>query len=236
MLAAFCLRILPGEGVEGRFFHHSRQYLFLGDYNYWTPTECADLHPETFDGVLNRPLLFNDRGDFIIQQGYTARREEHKAMATQPLGQISEVPIQQIWPNEAQNFTVWLAAPENLLLLGNALELDLELVETEGQVGQYRLDILAREVGCGEESKVAIENQLKWSNHLHLGQLITYAAGHEAEYVVWVAHHFNHEHLAAINWLNQLAPERQLLLPVGVDYSCRFTSLSCPRCWATPVR
>ena len=30
--------------------------------------------------------------------------------------------------------------------------------------------------------------------------------------------------------------QRQLLLPVGVDYSCRFTSLSCPRCWATPVR
>ena len=189
MLAAFCRRILPGEGVEDRFLHHSRQYFFMGDYNYWTITECADVDPETFAGVLNRALLFNDRRDFIIQQGYTARRKEHKAMATQPLGQISEVPIQQIWPNETQNFAAWLAAPENLLLLGNALVLDLELVETEAQLGQYRLDILAREVGCGEESKVAIENQLKWSNHLHLGQLITYAAGHEAEYVVCVPHH-----------------------------------------------
>ena len=99
MLAAFSLRILPGEGVEGRFFHHSRQYLFLEDYNYWTITECADLHPETFAGALNRTLLINDRRDFIVQQGDTARLEEHNAVATQPLGQISEVPIQQIWPN-----------------------------------------------------------------------------------------------------------------------------------------
>ena len=92
----------------------------------------------------------------------------------------------------------------------------MELVEAEAQVGLYRLDILAREVGCGEEGKDAIENQLKWSNHLHLGQLITYAAGHEAEYVVWVAHHFNHEHLAAINWLNQLAPEKVWFYAVEV--------------------
>ena len=177
LLAAFSRRILQGEGVEGRFFH---QYLFLGDYKYWTMTECADIDPETYNGVLNRALLFNDRRDFIIQQGDTAGRQEHTEMATQPLGQISEVPIQQIWPNEAQHFTAWLAAPENLLLLDNALELELKLVETEAQVGQYRIDILAREVGCGEESKVAIENQLKWSNHVHLVQLITYAAGHEA--------------------------------------------------------
>ena len=34
LLAAFCRRILRGEGVEGRFFHQSRQYLFLGDYKY----------------------------------------------------------------------------------------------------------------------------------------------------------------------------------------------------------
>ena len=30
LLAAFCLRILQGEGVEGRFFHQSRQYPFPG--------------------------------------------------------------------------------------------------------------------------------------------------------------------------------------------------------------
>ena len=38
--------------------------------------ECDDLDPETYDGVLNRALLFKDRRDFIIRQGDTARREE----------------------------------------------------------------------------------------------------------------------------------------------------------------
>ena len=76
LLAAFCRRILQGEGVEGRFFHQSRQYLFLGDYKYWTMTECADIDPETFDGVLNRALLFKDRRDFIVRRGDTAKREE----------------------------------------------------------------------------------------------------------------------------------------------------------------
>ena len=199
LLAAFCRRILQGGGRRGPVLPPVPPVPFPGDYKYWTMTECADIDPETFDGVLNRAPLFKDLRDFIIRQGDTARREEHTAMATQPLGQISEVPIQQIWPNEAQHFTVWLAAPENLQLLGNALELQLELVEKEAQVGQYRLDILAKEVGCAGESKVAIENQLKWSNHIHLGQLIAYAAGQEAEYVVWLANHFNHEHLAAIN-------------------------------------
>ena len=76
LLAAFCRRIQRGEGVEGWFFHQSRQYLFLGDYKYWTMTECADIDPETFDDVLNRALLFKDRRDFLIRRSDTAIRKE----------------------------------------------------------------------------------------------------------------------------------------------------------------
>ena len=76
LLAAFCRRILRDEGVEGRFIHQSRQYLFLGDYKYWTMTECADIDPETFDSVLNHVLLFKDPRDFITRLGDTAIREE----------------------------------------------------------------------------------------------------------------------------------------------------------------
>ena len=202
LLAAFCQRILRGEGVESQFFHQSRQYLFLGDYKYWTMTECADIDPDTYDGVLNRAPLFKDRRDFIIRRGDTAQREEHTAMATQPLGQISEVPIHHIWPNEAHNFTVWLAAPENLQLLGNALELELDIQAREAPVGHYRLDILAKEKGP-EGRNVVIENQLGWSDHNHLGQLLTYAGGCKAGVVVWIAREFTDEHRAAIDWLNQ---------------------------------
>ena len=35
LLAEFRRRLLGGEGVEGRLFHQTRSYLFLGDYKYW---------------------------------------------------------------------------------------------------------------------------------------------------------------------------------------------------------
>ena len=78
LLAAFCERIGRGEGVECRFFHQRRQYLFLGDHKYWTMTECADIDLDADDYVLNRALLYRDRRDFVIEQGDTGVREEQR--------------------------------------------------------------------------------------------------------------------------------------------------------------
>ena len=75
LLAAFCERIRRGEGVECQFFHEMRQYLFLGDYKYWTMTECSEIDLDTEDYVLNRALLYRDRRDFVIRRGDTGRRE-----------------------------------------------------------------------------------------------------------------------------------------------------------------
>lgn len=132
-------------------------------------------------------------------------------MATQELGRIEKVELRGIWPREDENFTPWLA--NNLDLLGEELGLTLELVELEHEVGQYRLDILAKEE---EGGNVAIENQFEWTDHDHLGKLLTYAAGVEAEYVVWVAEYFNAEHRSAIDWLNRLNPDRVWFFGVEV--------------------
>lgn len=75
LLAAFCERIERGEGVECRFFHQKRKYLFLGDYKYWTMTECPDIDLDVGDYVLNRALLYRDRRDFEIRKGDTGKRE-----------------------------------------------------------------------------------------------------------------------------------------------------------------
>ena len=76
LLAAFCARIAAGEGVECQFFNQTRQYLFLGDYKYWTMTECADIDLEADDYVLNRARLYRDRRDFVIRSGDTGVRED----------------------------------------------------------------------------------------------------------------------------------------------------------------
>lgn len=105
------------------------------------------------------------------------------------------------WPDEALDFTPWLAKNENLKLLGNKLGLRLEWVATEKPVGRYFLDILAKVRGT--DQLVAIENQLEWSDTHHLGQLLTYATGCDTEIAIWVAAEFCHEHAQALHQLNE---------------------------------
>ena len=132
-------------------------------------------------------------------------------MTTQKLGRIEKLKLRGIWQREDENFTPWLA--DNLALLGEELGLTLESPSTEVEVGQYRLDILAEEA---EGVKVAIENQLGWTDHDLLGKLLTYAAGVKAEYVVWVAAYFTAEHRAAIDWLNRMNSEKVWFFGVEV--------------------
>ena len=117
------------------------------------------------------------------------------------LGQIATVDLRDVWPHEALDFTKWLSENENLEILSEAVGIELELVETESSVGSFNVDIFADEVGTGR--KVIIENQLEETNHDHLGKIITYAAGKDAEVVIWIVAHARDEHKQAIEWLNQ---------------------------------
>ena len=101
------------------------------------------------------------------------------------------------WKDEARDFTPWLAA--HLEMLSKAIGVKLKRVSTEAQVGAFSCDILATAVGVN----VAIENQLEWSDHSHLGQLLTYAAGLDVGIAVWVTPAFRYEHAEALNKLNQ---------------------------------
>ena len=126
-------------------------------------------------------------------------------MSSISLGRLQRVALREAWPNEAQHFTPWLALPENITLLGEAIGIDLETHAEEQRVGPFRADILCREVGT--EAFVLIENQLERTDHSHLGQLLTYAAGLNTVTVVWVAEKFTDEHRAALDWLNQKTPD-----------------------------
>ncbi len=114
--------------------------------------------------------------------------------------------LRSVWKDEARDFTPWLAKDENLALLSEALQLDnLIVVERESDVGNFSLDILAKEESS--ERIVVIENQLEDTNHDHLGKLITYAAGKGADTAVWVVKRARNEHRKAIEWLNNMTGE-----------------------------
>lgn len=115
------------------------------------------------------------------------------------LGTLKRLAAREIWTNEARDFTPWLA--KNLPMLGEVIGIDLELLTQESPVGAFSLDLLAKDLG--RDRLVVIENQLEETNHDHLGKLLTYAAGHDAGIMVWVAKEFRDEHRQALDWLNQ---------------------------------
>ena len=115
------------------------------------------------------------------------------------LGSIAQITdLREVWGHEATDFTPWLA--ENIELLNEATGLNLEVLETESQVGSFSVDILAQD--SNTEQKAIIENQLEDTNHDHLGKLLTYAAGKEAKCMIWIVKNAREEHRAAIEYLN----------------------------------
>jgi len=101
-------------------------------------------------------------------------------------------------PSESGDFTPWLA--ENIDVLADALEMTLTVVATEVRIGDFRLDIHAKD---GNDRSVVIENQLERTDHGHLGQCLVYASGLDASTVIWVAPNFREEFRSALDWLNE---------------------------------
>ena len=114
-------------------------------------------------------------------------------------GELKRIPLREIWPNEPSDFTPWLAL--NIEKLGEVLGLQLEMTEREAPVDEFSLDLLATDLNSGRT--VIIENQLNPTDHGHLGQLLTYAAGRDASTVIWIAEEVRNAHRQALEWLNQ---------------------------------
>ena len=129
------------------------------------------------------------------------------------LATIQRVDLRGVWSSEAADFTPWLA--ENIGKLGEALGMELEVEAQEAPVGGFALDILARDPENNRQ--VVIENQLGATDHTHLGQLLTYAAGFDANVIVWIARNFRDEHRGALDLLNRRTGEDTEFFGIEVE-------------------
>lgn len=117
--------------------------------------------------------------------------------------------LHTIWKHEAKDFTPWLAEEENLSLLSEAIGIDIVLEERESEVGDFSVDIFATEESTGR--RIVIENQLEDTNHDHLGKIITYASGKDAEVIIWIVKRARDEHKQAIEWLKNYNELRDII-------------------------
>jgi len=158
------------------------------------------------------------------------------------LGKLEKIPLREAWKHEALNFTNWLAKPENLKLLSDEVGIDISLIQTEASVGKFSVDILAEEENTNR--KIVIENQLESTDHDHLGKIITYASGFDAEMIIWIVKDVRDEHKQAIDWLNENTNEKVRFFAINIelwkignsDLAPKFNIISKPNNWSKALK
>ncbi len=158
------------------------------------------------------------------------------------LGKLQQVNLRDYWKHEALDFTNWLAKEENLNLLSEEIGIDIVLKETEASVGKFNVDILA--VEDGSDRLIVIENQLEQTDHDHLGKIITYASGFDAEVIIWIVKDVRDEHKQAIDWLNEHTSDKINFFAIKMELwkiddsapAPKFQIISSPNNWAKALK
>jgi hypothetical protein len=163
--------------------------------------------------------------------------------STPKISKVHWVDASGVLGHEERGFSVWLS--QNLDLLADALGLpDLTLVQRELRVESFRADILAvADDGSDDGLPVIIENQYGVTNHDHLGKVITYLAGQQRGWGVWIVERFSQAHVAAIEFLNRTSDEsvgyalvRVRFAPSPEGYYVDFEVADRPNEWLKATR
>ncbi len=142
------------------------------------------------------------------------------------LSRLEVVELRDVWPDEAQDFTPWLAKNDNISLLGETLGIELAPERKEIGVGDFKADILCKNE---DDSWVVIENQLEKTDRDHLGKILTYSAGLNAKTVIWIAKEFRDEHRAALDQLNEITNDEYSFFGVEIKLWKIANSSPAPR-------
>lgn len=159
------------------------------------------------------------------------------------LGKLKKInDLREVWKHEALDFTKWLAEINNISLLSEELGINIRVIETEAGTGRYNVDILAEEEDTGKT--VIIENQLEMTNHDHLGKIVAYASGHDADIQIWIVKDVRDEHRQAVDWLNEHSDDHINIFLVQLELwqigesqvAPKFQVISKPNNWAKAIK
>ena len=116
------------------------------------------------------------------------------------ISKIQRIPggLSDMWEHEEYDFTPWLG--DNIDVINDTIGLDITILEREQTAGDFRIDLVAED---DSGNTIIIENQLKKSDHDHLGKLITYLSVIGAKAAIWIVPDPRPGHIRAVQWLNE---------------------------------
>ena len=116
--------------------------------------------------------------------------------------------------------------------------INIDVIETESKVGNFSVDIYARDNYSQEI--IIIENQLENTDHDHLGKIITYASGLDAKTMIWIFKDIKAEHRQAMDWLNEITDDSMSFFAIKIElwkiddskYAPKFNIICSPNHWS----
>jgi hypothetical protein len=140
----------------------------------------------------------NSRSQVDRSQVDLERSARHLSGGSVQLAELEEVDVRTVFQHDGDGFSGWLAG--NLDQLAKELGITgLRDVGRDIGVGSFTVDILAQ---TDKGRRVAISHQLEPSDHMHLGQVVSFAAGLDLSAVIWITTKISEEHRAVLDWLN----------------------------------
>jgi hypothetical protein len=118
------------------------------------------------------------------------------------IGRLERVELRELWKHEERGFSKWLE--NNLDELSEAIGIMLSEPKREERAGNFQVDLVAE---SADGNIAVIENQLEFTNHDHLGKILTYLTNLDAKIAVWIAKEARAEHIRTIQWLNETTPQ-----------------------------
>lgn len=163
------------------------------------------------------------------------------------LSEIENVDIRNIWKHEERDFNKWIAEKGIKLLMKEIGFDDVEVLDVEKNVGDFYADLVVKVSDLEGDKTLVIESQLTKTDHDHLGKLLTYSAGLNADYIVWIAPEIREEHKNVIDWLNNIVESSDqnigfFLVKIEVwkiensPPAPKFTIVSAPNNWTKIIR